>query len=489
MNTRLFTALSLVVLLGFVALTLFNAVRERQRIRSFIADHELPAIGMAVSANLDRTAAKYQQVGHELLRGDFLRDWIFGGEEDEEELRAFLEGIRARHGMMDAGIVSDRSETYYGTDGRTVGMSRDNWERDGWYYLYRETMPEANIDTWYFPETGRIGMWVNVSIRDADGSFLGITGGGVEATEFSRVLHSYGELPGINVFLARSDGQLVYASNRNLLKRPGCIDDVSTVAITEEVDGTEGIAGRRFMPDGPTGSLLWARYSKPWDTFIVIEKTGDIVNERIREMSIRTLVGGGVLTASLYALTLTVILAARKRIASQTRKLETIAGEDALTGLYNRLSFTEYVEREVSLIRRSGGQSCVALLDLDYFKNVNDTYGHPTGDAVLQAVAGVIRSELRDTDIPARFGGEEFAVLLPSTSIDGAAHLAERIRRAVAAGFGPFPELPALPTLTISIGVTSLIADDSGPDSAYHRADDALYRAKRNGRDRVECGV
>ena len=95
---------------------------------------------------LDRTAAEYQRFGHELLRGDFLRDWIVGGEEDEDELRAFLEEIRAQYGMMDASIVSDCSETYYGTDGRTVRISPDNWERDGWYYLYRGEMPEANID-------------------------------------------------------------------------------------------------------------------------------------------------------------------------------------------------------------------------------------------------------------------------------------------------------------------------------------------------------
>ncbi len=445
---------------------------------------------------LDRTAAEYQRFGHELLRDDFLRDWIVGGEEDEDELRAFLEEIRAQYGMMDASIVSDCSETYYGTDGRTVRISPDNWERDGWYYLYREEMPEANIDTWYYPEAGRIGMWVNVSIRDSDGSFLGITGGGVEAREFSRVLHSYGELPGINVFLARRDGQLVYASDRNLLREPGHIDSVSAVPITEQVDGTQGIAGRCFMPDGPTGSLLWARYSEPWDTFIAIEKTGDIIDERIRGMSIRTLIGGGALAATLYASTLTVILAARKRIAAQTRQLEEAnrllqetVGEDALTGLYNRLRFTEFVEREVSLIRRNGGQSCLVMLDLDRFKDVNDAHGHPTGDAALRAVAGLIRSQLRETDIAARFGGEEFAVLLPNTSIDGATQLAERIRAAVEGGPVSSAGQPPLPQLTISIGVTSLMHDDIGPDEAYHRADDALYQAKRNGRNRVECVV
>ena len=267
-------------------------------------------------------------------------------------------------------------------------------------------------------------MWVNVSIRDSDGSFLGITGGGVEAREFSRALHSYGELPGINMFLARRDGQLVYASDRSLLREPGHIDNVSAVQITEQVDGTEGIAGRCFMPDGPTGSLLWARYSEPWDTFIAIEKTGDTIDER-----------------------------------------------------------------EVSLIRRNGGQSCLVMLDLDRFKDVNDAHGHPTGDAALRAVAGLIRSQLRETDIAARFGGEEFAVLLPNTSIDGATQLAERIRAAVEGGPVSSAGQPPLPQLTISIGVTSLMHDDIGPDEAYHRADDALYRAKRNGRNRAECVV
>ncbi len=474
-------------------MTFFNTIQERRRLRWFIANHELPAIGLAVSANLDRAAAKYQRVGEELLRDGFLRDWILDGEEDEEELRAFLETVRLRFGMMDASIVSDRTETYYGTDGRTVHLSPDNWERDGWYYLYREETPEANIDTWYYPETGRVGMWGNVPIPDADGSFLGVTGGGVEATEFTETLHSYGELSDISIYLARRDGQLVYAADRNLLKDQSHIDDVSGIPITELVDGDQGATGRLFGPAGAAGPALWARYSEPWDTFILVEHTGEALRERSQGLLLRSLLAGGALTASLYALTLAILLAARKRIAAQTRQLEDAnrlladaAGEDVLTGLYNRLRFTEFVEREVSLIRRDGEESCLLMLDLDHFKVVNDTYGHPTGDAALHAVADVIRSQLRETDVPARFGGEEFAVLLPRTSIAGAVHVAEKIRRAIESGLSS--EHTETPQLTVSIGVTSLsYGEEVSLDAAYRRADDALYRAKRNGRNRVEC--
>ncbi|TVQ26779.1 MAG: hypothetical protein EA383_04490 [Spirochaetaceae bacterium] len=122
-DTRLLTVVKVSVIIGFFALSGFHTIQEGRRTREFIRDYEITSLGMAVSAHLYRTADRYHRIGEELLRDGFLRDWILGGEENEDVLREFLEDIRERFGMLDASIVSDLSETYYGTDGRTLALS------------------------------------------------------------------------------------------------------------------------------------------------------------------------------------------------------------------------------------------------------------------------------------------------------------------------------------------------------------------------------
>jgi diguanylate cyclase (GGDEF)-like protein len=165
------------------------------------------------------------------------------------------------------------------------------------------------------------------------------------------------------------------------------------------------------------------------------------------------------------------------------RMVEQQASTDELTQLANRRRFMETLARELKRVRRFGGDLAVVLADLDDFKAINDQFGHQTGDEVLVAFADVMRAEVRDVDLPARLGGEEFAILLPETSLDGAASLAERIR----AGLTEW-KLPGRPertlNVTASFGVSSRRTSDPDADLLL-LSDAALYRAKRLGKNRV----
>jgi diguanylate cyclase (GGDEF)-like protein len=155
---------------------------------------------------------------------------------------------------------------------------------------------------------------------------------------------------------------------------------------------------------------------------------------------------------------------------------------DPLTGANNRASMDMALKREVELSRRKQTPLTVILLDIDYFKKVNDSYGHSAGDLCLQAVAGCVQDSIRGSDLLFRCGGEEFLVLLSQTDMTGASQLAERIRSHVAD-----LALNAIGNhrLTVSAGVSALTGDDS-VKSLYDRCDRALYQAKRQGRNRVE---
>ena len=172
-------------------------------------------------------------------------------------------------------------------------------------------------------------------------------------------------------------------------------------------------------------------------------------------------------------------LSDRKRIEKELQKL---ANTDPLTELYNRRVFLEQLTQELARLARFETQrAALLMIDLDYFKRINDTYGHSTGDQVLRQFAQIVRQTIRTIDIPARLGGEEFAILLPgATKIDAMA-MAERLRRMVADAV-IFHEKGSV-RITVSIGAAALSANDVDGDVVLGYADAALYKAKDSGRN------
>lgn len=166
--------------------------------------------------------------------------------------------------------------------------------------------------------------------------------------------------------------------------------------------------------------------------------------------------------------------------------LRELSVTDPLTHLYNRRYLMDALEKEFQRVRRTGGALSLVVLDIDHFKRINDSYGHQNGDTVLAAVAETTRAELRSYDTAVRYGGEEFMVVLPETPLSYGIAVAERLRSAI--GKMVFPGPLAMLTVSVSLGVAAYPA--AGVDSVdrlIRMADDALYRAKGAGRNRVEA--
>jgi diguanylate cyclase (GGDEF)-like protein len=164
-------------------------------------------------------------------------------------------------------------------------------------------------------------------------------------------------------------------------------------------------------------------------------------------------------------------------------EMRRLADEDALTGLAHKVVFSEALGRELARSHRHGHPLCIALLDLDGFKTVNDRFGHLAGDEVLRELARSIRPLVRTEQLFARFGGDELALLLPDVRQEGAAAFAEKIRRLVEAQVFAFNGTPI--ALTVSIGIAALQREDRHPEDLLARADACLYQAKREGGNRV----
>lgn len=173
----------------------------------------------------------------------------------------------------------------------------------------------------------------------------------------------------------------------------------------------------------------------------------------------------------------------KRKIISQQAQLAQMAYHDPLTNLPNRRFLDEVLKRETALVRRRVCESTIIILDIDNFKEVNDTYGHPAGDSVLIQLAELLRDSIRSSDTLARLGGEEFIVLLTNTSLSDGVKVAEKLRLAILEHEFVVPQ--GTLHLTASFGVSPLLGEE-GPFNYYALADQALYRAKAKGKNEVQ---
>ncbi len=228
----------------------------------------------------------------------------------------------------------------------------------------------------------------------------------------------------------------------------------------------------RENPSLENSELLLRASEEGWE----ITDQAVLINQYIAENNITRLTLPLIFLVLEFVVGLALLYIVKKYVYDN---LEKFALYDLLTDIYSRRYFFEYINKEISRTHRKEYEFSVIMLDIDRFKNVNDTYGHAKGDYVLKTIAKIVNDTIRNSDILSRIGGEEFTIILPETKIEQATAMAERVRQAVENYI-----FDTVGNLTISLGVTSNKPDDNS-DRIFKRVDSALYLAKNSGRNRV----
>jgi|GEM_PF-390687 len=251
------------------------------------------------------------------------------------------------------------------------------------------------------------------------------------------------------------------------------------------------VLSNHVLPDGDSLEFLRVLADKGLEVPVVVVTARG--NEMIATKVIRAgacdylpsdSISKGTLSESIYTAMENFRLKREANLA--LRKMAQMATRDELTGVYNRRFFVEALEREMTRAKRYGTDLVILMIDMDYFKKVNDTYGHIAGDMVLREIGKMLLDSMRQSDLICRYGGEEFAVILPNTDVKKATVVSERFRERV--GNHQFEYDSQKLRITVSIGIASFdsSSDKQSPTELVDNADQALYQAKREGRNRVK---
>ncbi len=251
------------------------------------------------------------------------------------------------------------------------------------------------------------------------------------------------------------------------------------VKTIEEFNSTYGSVVSQFMEYENYFSLSGLNNSVPWLSELSSKENTQysilLLNHNTFEPETFVIDVNPIQYSDKFVVTLTNITS----ITTRSKKYEMKATYDVLTNIYNRSKFNECIEEQHKLFARYGGDLCFAIFDIDFFKKVNDVHGHVVGDETLITFAQTIEENVRNTDVFARWGGEEFTLLLPQTKLESASFVVENLRRLIEK-----VDFKAIGQKTCSIGLTQFKEGDT-IDTVLVRADEALYEAKESGRNKV----
>ena len=384
---------------------------------------------------------------------------------DEQALLDRLEALEKDLGLTFF-VASDKTRRQYFSDGRTLNLVEGEvW----WYFQAKKSERDFMAD---LGQIGDVHLYYDVKITGSDGEFLGYVGVGKSVQNFLDTFDRYKAMYGYNFLFVNDKDEIMLSSLPGLVVKDAYIPTLQS---------TEWFGKA-------------ARTNASYDSEIVeVEEEDFLVSAfAIDELGWRLLLlvpleaRQAQITKSFFAnalATIPIIFALAGSVlfllVVYKRRIEKTSEVDALTGLPNRI----HVQRRFDTLRRSSRELCVIIIDLDNFKAINDAHGHDAGDRVLKAATDVFRRELRDEDTVSRWGGEEFVMLIPASSIEIGRAIAERARRNLESL--SIEARDARISVTASFGVAFGAAHEESLDELLTKADEVLYKAKEKGRNRV----
>ncbi len=472
-KVRIMVFLSLFVVGCFVATSYATYQVAMQGMWKQISMNDLPLTSDNIYSEIQKDLLTPMFISSLMANDTFVRDWVIHGETDPSPMIKYLKQIKDKYKTFTSFFVSEKTRIYYQAEGILKTVSEFE-PRDVWFFRVRVMEPEfeINVDP-DMANNDTMTIFVNYKVFDYNHKFIGATGVGLSVSFVKTLIAKYQNQYNREIYFTDKDGKIVlynagtFTEGMYLKNVPGIgkyADNVlkhETYQFSYIFDKHKYFANTRYIPE-----LGW---------YLIVNQSDTVSANKLRvtlylNILLALLIAGVALFVSIQVLN------------TYQKRIEHLAQVDTLTGIANRQTFQEAIEIALEHAKSTQKPLSLAILDIDNFKEVNDTYGHLAGDYILVELTKRIPGIIRSGDFFARWGGEEFVIIFNDCPVDAAYEIAERIRQETVKNSITYENKTI--TITISIGLTAFLQHDTSIE-IVKRADKALYTAKTQGKNSV----
>lgn len=452
--------------------SVFNYLKNVRDTQAQLQNTSLPLSVDNIYTEVQQRMVEPLLVSSLMSHDTFLRDWIMEGENDINGIVRYLTEIQQKYDIFTTFLVSDKTKNYYHARGFIDVVNQEN-SADAWYFRFKEQSEPYEINLDYNANlSDALIMFINYKVMNYKKEMIGVTGVGVRLLKIEEMLTSFKTRYKYDVYFIDQKGELTLYS-KGLNKR-GNIENIEGLKEIKEAI-FKGKETQFEYKDKEGEYLLNTKYIEKLKLHLFVE-----INKKEYLLELKKTFYANLSFSLLVTVLVTLIII--YTINGYQKQLVQLASEDALTRLANRRKFNETFEKLYLLHNKGIKRLTLLLIDIDDFKEVNDTFGHLVGDEVLIRVADILKEHLRISDLIARWGGEEFAILLVDVAPSATLEIGQKICTAIKED-QTLKELLQR-ELTVSIGVGELSNFES-QDGLVHKVDTALYQAKKAGKDQV----
>jgi diguanylate cyclase (GGDEF)-like protein len=469
---KIVVLISLLIITLSISISFINYFVSLKSTEKHLKTQSLPLSLDNIYTEIQKHIIEPYLVSSMMANDTFVQDWILNDEINNHKIQEYLDAVKNKYGMFTTFLVSEKSGNYYTQDGLIEKIEKEN-PNNSWYFKFKHIQEthEINLD---FNQnlSNSLIMFINYKIFNSKYSYIGATGVALKISYINDMLKMFRQKYHFKVFFLNEKGEIVL-SEKDYIPQNNIDELVNLKKYKSEIISKESLSFE--YENNNKKYILNTKYIPELNLYLLVEaKLEDFVSD-VRDIFYINLFFSLFIT---IVITVIIIYVVKK----YNKKLEHLADNDLLTNINNRRIFNLKLESSILVHQRHNQLMSLLFLDIDNFKDINDKFGHAIGDKVLIRIAKILKNNIRQTDLLARWGGEEFVISYVNTSLEDALLVTEKLKDLIENDY-ILKELNKS-VITASFGLTGLKKEDK-LDDLINRADMAMYKAKDNGKNRI----
>ena len=463
------TSLLLILSISLSSISYISALNNTQE---QLKVQSLPLSLDNIYTDIQKSIIEPHLVSSMMANDTFVQEWLKNGEKDKDKIIIYLKSIKNKYNMFSTFFVSEKTKDYYTNNGFIEKLSKENLSNK-WYYDFREIQESKELNLDYNKNiSNSLILFINYKILDKDFNYMGTTGVALKLSYINDLLKKFRQEHNFIVTFFDNTGNIVLSENHDIhLKN---INDIVELKPYKDIILSKKLKFFEYFKNDQK-HIVNTKYIPELNLYLSVDANLDHFTSKTKQT-----LYVNILTSFIITLIISIIIFIT--IKKYSHKIEKLSHYDALTNIPNRRYFEDLCHKQILSCKRNQNDMAIVFIDIDNFKSINDSFGHNTGDEVLKIIAEILSTNIRESDLIARWGGEEFVISLIDSSLDDSLKIVEKLRLTIEKNI----ELKKLigSSITGSFGI-SMYKDTDTQAEIIARADKAMYTSKLNGKNKV----